>query len=64
MDRLKQYLDDEKMSQAEFARMFGVKQPTVWEWLNGHSSPTAENLQKLSRMTGISIDELLSSHAA
>lgn len=64
MERLQQYLTENKLSQAEFARLFGVKQPTVWEWLNGHSSPTAENLQKLSRLTGLSIDELLSHESA
>jgi len=60
MERLRQYLDDESVSQTELARRLGVKQPTVWEWLNGESSPSAENLQKLSRVTGVSIDELLS----
>ena len=63
MERLKRYLDEEDISQAEFARQMGVSQPTVWEWLNGHSLPSADRLRKLSQLTGISIDELLGSPA-
>lgn len=63
MERLKQYLEENSISQTEIAREVGVKQPTVWEWINGESLPSAENLQKLSRVTGLTIDALLS-HAA
>ena len=64
MQRLKQYLDDEGLSQADFAALLGVKQPTVWEWINGHSKPTADRLIELSKVTGLSIDELLRNCAA
>jgi transcriptional regulator with XRE-family HTH domain len=60
MERLRQYLEDGEITQAEFARRLGVKQPTVWEWLNGKSKPSAERLQHIARETGLSIDELLS----
>lgn len=63
MKRLKRYLEENVISQVEIARQLGVTQPTVWEWLNDESKPTADNLMKLSRVTGISIDDLLS-HAA
>jgi transcriptional regulator with XRE-family HTH domain len=59
MERLKRYLKDEEVSQAELARRLGVSQPTVWEWLNGKSLPSAERLKALSEATGISIDDLL-----
>lgn len=59
MNRLRRYLDDEGLTQAQFAAMVGVKQPTVWEWLNGESKPSADRLIKIGRITGISIDELL-----
>lgn len=39
--------------------MMGVKQPSVWEWLQGHSLPSAKNLKRLSAVTGLSIDSLL-----
>lgn len=63
MKRLRKYLEENSISQVEIARKIGVKQPTVWEWLNDESKPSAENLMKLSRVTGLSIDDLLS-HAA
>jgi transcriptional regulator with XRE-family HTH domain len=59
MERLRRYLEEEGISQAELARRAGVSQPTVWEWLNGHSLPSADSLRTLSRVTGVSIDELL-----
>lgn len=60
MQRLQRYLEDEAISQNDLAILVGVKQPTVWEWLNGKSKPSAARLQMLSRVTGISIDDLLS----
>lgn len=60
MERLRQYLEDRQITQAQLAQLMDVKQPTVWEWLKGDSKPTADRLVKLSRVTGISIDELLS----
>jgi transcriptional regulator with XRE-family HTH domain len=59
MDRLKQYLEDEELTQTEFAALVGVKQPTVWDWISGRCLPMPKRLRMLSRITGISIDELL-----
>lgn len=61
MERLKQYLSDEKLTQTELARRMNVSQPTVWEWLNGDAFPSAKKLKALAALTGISIDELLGS---
>lgn len=60
MERLKQYLIESKTSQESFAELVGVKQPTVWEWLHGESMPGPRNLKRISSITGISIDDLLS----
>lgn len=60
MERLKQYLAEEKLSQSELAKRVGVTQPTVWGWLNGESLPSAGTLRTLSNVTGLPIDELLS----
>lgn len=59
MIRLQRYMSETGISQAELARRVGVKQPTVWGWINGRSAPSAKTLVVLSRQTGISIDELL-----
>lgn len=63
MEALRQYLDRQKMSQAQFAEQVGVKQPSVWEWLNGDSNPSIDSLKKISEITGISIDKLLADKA-
>ena len=59
MKRLKKYLEREGLTQQELADKVGVKQPTVWEWVNGHSKPSADKLVVISRVTGLSIDDLL-----
>jgi transcriptional regulator with XRE-family HTH domain len=59
MERLRQYLDSEQISQTEFGRRIGVSQPTVCEWLSGDSAPSIANLKKISATTGLSIDDLL-----
>lgn len=59
MERLKRYLEDEDISQAEFARRMGVSQPTVSDWLSGAFMPSTQRLKAMSKLTGISIDELL-----
>jgi DNA-binding XRE family transcriptional regulator len=60
MLRLKLYLSQKGMTQADLAKQIGVTQPTVWEWLNGHSKPSADRLISLSKLTGLAIDDLLS----
>lgn len=60
MDRLRRWLADTETSQTGLAELVGVKQPTVWEWINGDSMPSGKNLLRLSDVTGLSIDELLS----
>lgn len=59
MERLKQYLNSQEISQTELARRVGVSQPTVWGWLAGESLPAATTLKKLALVTGLSVDELL-----
>lgn len=64
MRRLKQFLLDSKMTQSELAEQMGVSQPTVWEWVHGDSLPTVERLIKISKITGISIDDLVKEEVA
>lgn len=59
MERLKQYLDQQQISQTELAQRVGVSQPTVWGWLSGKSLPAATTLKKLAVVTGMTVDELL-----
>lgn len=59
MDKLRAYIESKKISQAALAELIGVKQPTVSDWLNGNMLPSAANLRTLSRVTGISVDDLI-----
>lgn len=60
MKKLKTYLTDSKITQAEFAVAIGVSQPTVSDWINGATRPSIDNLITISRATRISIDQLVS----
>lgn len=64
MQALRDYLAKHELTQQQFADRIGVKQPTVWEWLNGHSTPSTRNLRLISDETGLSVDELLQESAA
>jgi transcriptional regulator with XRE-family HTH domain len=59
VERLKQYLADQSLTQVELAERMGVSQPTISDWLSGKTSPSAKKLKELSSITGVSIDELL-----
>lgn len=59
MERLKQFLAKQDLTQIEFAEQMGVSQATVSDWLRGATNPSIENLRKMSSITKLSIDKLL-----
>jgi transcriptional regulator with XRE-family HTH domain len=59
MKVLRDYLRVTDTPQQAFAERLGVKQPTVWGWLNGKHFPSAGMLKRISLETGISIDKLM-----
>lgn len=48
-----------ELTQTEIAKMMGVKQPQVSNWLSGKRIPNAENLIKLSSILELYPEELL-----
>lgn len=64
MEALRTYLEEQRMSQSEFATVLGVSQPTVCDWLSGRSRPKSSRLLQISQVTGISVEDLLKSAAA
>lgn len=60
---MKQYLASNQISQAQFAKLLDVKQPTVSDYVNGHIVPKAAKLRQISEITGLSIDKLLANKA-
>lgn len=63
MEPLKTYLERNEISQAQFAQLVGVTQPTVSDWINGRMLPSTDRLVEISRVTGLSIDKLLDNPA-
>lgn len=47
------------MTAKEVARQIGVHSNSVLSWESGESEPVADNLQKLARLYGCSIEYLL-----
>lgn len=52
MQTLTQYLEQEGISQAEFARQLGVSQPTVNRWALGTADPRRDAIAKIEKLTG------------
>lgn len=63
MQRLQDWLDEHGKTQLELAKEMRCSQPTVSDWINGNTKPSADNLIALSQLTGVSIDGLLKEHA-
>ncbi len=61
MHKLREFLESSEMTQATLATAIGVSQPTVSDWINGHMQPSVANLIVIARVTGLSVDELLTS---
>lgn len=59
MERLREYMEERGLTQGELAKLLDVSQPTVSDWINGHMAPSASRLLKISKKTGLSVDELL-----
>lgn len=63
MHKLVQWMYETRTSQAELARLMDAHQPNVWTWVHGECLPSMANLRKLSVITGLTIDELVSQPA-
>ena len=56
---LSEFLRDNHLSQADFAKIAGVKNGQVNEWLKGKVSPNYATLQRLSLAFDVSADYFL-----
>jgi transcriptional regulator with XRE-family HTH domain len=59
MKRLKKWLSEHDISQAEFADSIDVKQPTVSDWLTGKMNPRSNRIAQIAHRTGIPIEDLI-----
>ncbi len=58
-DILKDFLAEHNLTQAAFARMIGVKQSQVSEWLKGKAKPGYDTLKSMALAFNVSADFLL-----
>jgi len=50
--KLKEYIEDCKITQEQVALAVGTIQPNVSRWLSGESIPAPENMAKIVEWTG------------
>lgn len=48
------------ISQSDFAELFGCQGETYGRWERGETEPSLEILQRLQKLTGVSLDYLIS----
>ncbi len=58
-DILKEFLEENNLSQVAFAKIIGVKQSQVSEWLKGKAKPSYDILKNMSKAFNISADYFL-----
>ena len=63
-DKIRQHRKLNHMSQEELADKLGVSRQSISLWENNQTQPTIENIVVLSKLLGISTDELLSADSS
>ena len=58
-DILKEFLNENSLTQLEFAKRIGVKQSQVSEWIYGKNKPGYDNLRAMALAFGVSADYFL-----
>lgn len=56
---LKQIMKSKNIKQSELAKELGVSQETISDWCTGYRKPRIKYLPKLTKMLGISMEELV-----
>lgn len=51
------------LTQRQIAARLGVQQATISNWIRGERTPNVESIQKLARVLGMSIHEMLGDQA-
>lgn len=58
-DILKEFLNENNLTQSKFAEVVGIKQSQVSEWLKGKAKPGYELLKQISVAFSVSADYFL-----
>lgn len=59
IDILKDIMIEQNLNQTQLAKMIGLQQSQVSEWLKGKSKPGYDSLKILAQSLGVSADRLL-----
>lgn len=59
IDILKEQMINRNLNQTELAKLLGIKQSQVSEWLSGKSKPGYDNLKQICTVLDISGDTIL-----
>lgn len=58
-ERIKDLMNEERISQAELARSVGISQSAVCNWLNGKKEPSIDSLWRLADFFDVSVDYII-----
>jgi transcriptional regulator with XRE-family HTH domain len=61
MPRLERWITENRVTYAALAESLGVTEAAIFHYVKGRNRPNAQNLVRLSEITGITCGELLSS---
>lgn len=59
IERIKDLMNEERISQAELARSVGISQSAVCNWLNGKMEPSIDSLWRLADFFDVSVDYII-----
>lgn len=62
--RIKSLRTERKISMRQMEDFFGISSQALYKWERGESLPEIQNLLALSRLLGVSVDDLLVSATA
>lgn len=60
MQSVKAFMQRKSITQSDLANEVGVTQGMISLWLSGRKRPSLDNLVSLSRITGVTIEDLIS----
>lgn len=59
MNSIKEYLDENNMSQRDLAKALEITDGAVSQWISGLTKPSTEMAKKIKTHTGLSLDAIL-----
>ncbi len=53
---IEKYMNNKGIKLAEFAKMCGIPQPTMWRFMHGKADINKSNIDKILRVTGMTYE--------